>query len=209
MKISLADPFRSVVSRRLTRGSGCKPAAWTFSIRPLRRRGTFVLLLAGLVVGCGGEQQSRRSVVPPRQAWLTPPIIGGSPVYVRAGYGRAVDRLAASRGLWRRHPDRYTYHWFRCDQALHHCIPIPGATSDRYVLAMTDVGDAITVRVTAHYARASASAYSRATKPVTSRATRAFYIAPWGSDSYAGTKEKGIELARRVDFSRRVVRRRR
>lgn len=68
--------------------------------------------------------------------------------------------LTAVEGQWTNRPTHYTYSWEGDG------TPISGATSKTYTLVVGDVGDAITVVVTAYNAAGNASAESGATADV-------------------------------------------
>ena len=74
-------------------------------------------------------------------------------------------RLAASKGTWSGSPNSYGYQWKRCT-AAGACEPIAGATNPNYRPGTSDVGDTLTVAVTATNAGGSATAMSAATATV-------------------------------------------
>jgi hypothetical protein len=96
------------------------------------------------------------------------PRISGSPV--------VGQRLATTNGVWTGSlPISYTYQWFRCgsnggNPDASNCAVIAGATANSYVLASTDTGHRMRVRVTARNALGVETATSNATGAVTASA---------------------------------------
>jgi hypothetical protein len=82
--------------------------------------------------------------------------------------------LTASGGTWAgAAPITFAYQWVRCGADGgrpdgSNCPAIPGATTTRYVLASSDVGHRLRVRVTARNARGTATAASNATGRIAS-----------------------------------------
>ena len=71
---------------------------------------------------------------------LDPPTISGTP--------REEQPLTAQRGTWTNAPDSYAYQWLRCT-APADCIPIDGATGQRYAVRFADAGRTLVVDVSA------------------------------------------------------------
>lgn len=96
------------------------------------------------------------------------PVTSGAPVNTAlptiTGTAQAGDVLTASNGTWTNSPSSYTYQWNASGTA------ISGATSSTYTLISSEVGDTITVTVTATNSLGSASATSGSVGPVTSGA---------------------------------------
>jgi outer membrane protein assembly factor BamB len=78
-------------------------------------------------------------VLPPIPANMTPPTIAGIAIQGQT--------LAASPGTWTQTPTGYGYQWLDCRQGS--CAIEPGATSSSYLVAPSDIGAQIEVRVTA------------------------------------------------------------
>jgi hypothetical protein len=88
---------------------------------------------------------------PPAAANLTPPTVSGAPEPGKV--------LTASPGTWTEDPSSYAYEWELCVEFVSgpppaapsgfSCTPIPGATAATYLVAQSDVGRAIRVKVTA------------------------------------------------------------
>ena len=87
------------------------------------------------------------------------PAIGGSAVQG--------ETLGASAGSWSGAPTAYAYQWLRCDVAGLGCAAVTGAVSASFVVAATDVGATLRVRVTASNAGGSSDAISAPTAVVT------------------------------------------
>ena len=91
-----------------------------------------------------------------RPANVTAPTISGTP---------SVDsRLTANRGTWvGEAPITYSFQWLRCSTAGENCSEISGATDNQYLVADTDSGRTLRVRVTARNDAGSRSALSSPT----------------------------------------------
>jgi hypothetical protein len=109
----------------------------------------------GMLQGCGGSYRSSptQSNVPVDSAL---PAITGTP--------QVGSALAASTGTWTGSPTSYSYQWNANGTA------ISGATSSTYALISSEVGETITVTVTATNFGGSATATSNSVGPVTSGA---------------------------------------
>jgi hypothetical protein len=84
-----------------------------------------------------------------------------------AGTPQVGQTLTASNGTWTgQAPITYTYQWQQCDAAAANCQPIPGATSQTYVVQPTDVGKRLNVLVKATNSGGSTSKGSNATAVV-------------------------------------------
>jgi hypothetical protein len=83
--------------------------------------------------------------------------------------------LTAKAGSWTNDPTSYDYQWERCAAQ---CADISGATTATYQLALADVGDPITVKVTAVNATGSATATSSRTSEVTAPSTVQIVASP-------------------------------
>ncbi len=94
---------------------------------------------------------------------LVPPSVSFPPAI--AGVARQRDTLTAGPGAWNGStPLTYAYQWVRCDPAGTACSDIAGAggagASSTYTLTRADVGNVVTVRVTATNFAGSDSASS-------------------------------------------------
>jgi hypothetical protein len=88
-----------------------------------------------------------------------------------AGTAQAGQTLTASPGSWSgTQPISYAYQWLKCDAAGANCADVASATSSSYLLAPTDVGSTIRVRVTASSSAGSSSATSAQTAAVAAAA---------------------------------------
>jgi hypothetical protein len=92
----------------------------------------------------------------------SPPILTGTPIQGQ--------QLSVTAGTWSNGPTTSTYQWVDCTTAAAtSCTPISGATGSSYTLQASDVGEYVTVTVTAHNASSStASSQPTPLGPVTS-----------------------------------------
>ncbi|MEA2484428.1 MAG: hypothetical protein QOC55_2375 [Thermoleophilaceae bacterium] len=81
------------------------------------------------------------STLVPVPANVSPPSIGGSPTPGKT--------LSATQGSWSGAPASFAYRWLRCDSAGAACVPIGGASGDRYLVASADSGHTLRVEETA------------------------------------------------------------
>ncbi len=95
----------------------------------------------------------------------TPSAPVNSAVPTITGTAQVGQTLTASQGTWANSPTSYAYQWKRAGTA------ISGATSSTYVPVTADVGNALTVTVTAANATGSASSTSAATASVIAAAS--------------------------------------
>jgi hypothetical protein len=87
-----------------------------------------------------------------------------------AGTAQEGQTLTGNRGSWDgSEPIDYTLNWQRCDQNGGSCANISGANSAQYVLTSADVGNRDRLRVIAHNAAGSTTAYSQPTAVVTAK----------------------------------------
>jgi len=108
---------------------------------------------------------------------------------VISGTAQTGGVLTASTGTWTGSPTSYSYQWNANGTA------ISGATSSIYTLISSEVGDSITVTVTATNPSGSTAATSNPVGPVTSSVTTStpftplhlYFLSPAGSDSNSGT----------------------
>jgi GH25 family lysozyme M1 (1,4-beta-N-acetylmuramidase) len=95
----------------------------------------------------------------------TPPIIVGPP--------EAGQLLAAQPGTWQGgKPLTFSYQWEQCDAAGAHCVPIAGATGEKYRPVTADVGHSLKVVAAATSAAGSTDAPSVATVAVSPAGTK-------------------------------------
>ncbi len=78
---------------------------------------------------------------PARPGSLAPPIISGTP--------ESGQMLTASTGSWTNEPESYAYQWEDCSPYGESCKPIPGAVAATYVVSENEVGQRISVEVSA------------------------------------------------------------
>jgi hypothetical protein len=91
----------------------------------------------------------------------SPPTISGTPVEGQT--------LSEAHGSWSGAPTTYTYQWEDCAARGNHCVAIPGATAQTYVLRAADLGHRIRVTESAsNLGGAGAPAVSNATPKVLS-----------------------------------------
>ncbi len=100
---------------------------------------------------------------PGRPANTAEPSISGSPA--------VGQQLTANRGSWSGEaPITYAFQWLRCSTAGDNCSEISGATDSTYVVASSDAGRTIRVRVTARNDNGARSALSNQTAVVAGQA---------------------------------------
>jgi hypothetical protein len=119
------------------------------------------------------------------------PVTNGAPVNtalpVISGTVQVGDVLTSSTGTWTNSPTSYSYQW-KADGAA-----ISGATSSTYTLISSEVGDTVTVTVTATNSKGSTPATSASVGPVGGGSATTFtplhlyYLSPSGSDNNSGT----------------------
>ena len=97
-----------------------------------------------LAVGSGGSGSVTRPTA------TTAPSIGGTAV--------AGQQLSASVGAWSGSPTSFSYQWQRCDSTGLTCGAIPGAVTPAYVVTPGDIGQTISLVVTATGAGGSQAA---------------------------------------------------
>lgn len=76
------------------------------------------------------------------------------------------ELLTASNGRWTPAPDSFTYQWLQCNAAGGGCLPIPGATGERYRVRLADLYSTLRVDVTAKSGNGSTTARSDASDVV-------------------------------------------
>jgi RHS repeat-associated protein len=99
-------------------------------------------------------------------------IVAGPPVNTAlpamAGTPEEGKTLTASIGSWAGTATiTYTYQWQHCNSTGESCTNIAGATSEKYTVSSSDLGNAIRFTVTATNAEGTTSASAEATVPVT------------------------------------------
>jgi len=110
------------------------------------------------------EQMSIYATYTPGTA--TVPVSGAPPTV--SGTAQTGQTLTVSNGSWSETPTAYAYAWRRCDVTGAACAAIGGATGQRYVVGVGDVGSTLRATVTAsNSAGASAPASSAPTAVVT------------------------------------------
>ena len=122
--------------------------------------------------------------------------------------GVAVDgqTLTAATGSWSGSPTAYVRQWVRCDAGGAGCNDVAGATGTTYVLATTDVGSTIRVRITATNAMGSTSATSAQTAVVDSPPApgsfpASFFTGPLGMANILPGRSPGVLLGAFADGS--------
>jgi hypothetical protein len=94
---------------------------------------------------------------------VTPPYLPGSaPPPGIGGTATQGQTLTETHGGWANDPTNYGYQWEDCDVNGNACQPIPGANSQSYLLAASDVGHTIVVQETAASAAGSGDPASSA-----------------------------------------------
>ena len=83
-----------------------------------------------------------------------------------SGTAQQGNTLTATHGLWSNNPTGYGYTWQDCDSTGSNCETIVGATSSTYKAAAADVGQYVSVTVTAMNSGGAASVTSAGVGPV-------------------------------------------
>src|SRR5262249_40473447 len=71
--------------------------------------------------------------------------------------------IRVDTGRWRPRPSAFVYQWVRCSAELRACLPISGATTDKYDIAPADLGHALAAIVQARSGATSRAVFSTAT----------------------------------------------
>ncbi len=122
-----------------------------------------------VVTASDQEHQSTEASAGPIGPVTDPPPPSNSGPPVISGGTQAGDVVAASSGTWNS-PDTltYAYQWQLCNSSGTDCADILGATNDYYQLTSAEVGDEVTVVVTAtDQENQSTAATAPASGPVT------------------------------------------
>jgi RHS repeat-associated protein len=105
-----------------------------------------------------------------KNAWseVTPIVLASPPINTTvpsiSGTAREGQQLTATTGEWRGTANlAYAYQWLRCTSLGEGCLPIAGATTSTYLPQASDVGNTISVVVTATNVAGEASASSTIT----------------------------------------------
>jgi Big-like domain-containing protein len=89
----------------------------------------------------------------PSPTTATTSVLPAAPVPSTApgisGIAQQGKTLTASSGAWSNKPTSFAYSWQDCDSSGSACSPISGATSSTYILQASDVGQYVSVQVTA------------------------------------------------------------
>ena len=107
-----------------------------------------------------------------------------------SGTAQVGATLSVSNGTWLNSPFAYTYQWQQCDTIGDGCVQIPGAQSNTYTAGSGDIGDTLSVIVTATNANGS--------NWVTSTPSQVVSVAPPannGAPSISGTVQQGQTLS--------------
>jgi hypothetical protein len=126
-----------------------------------RRWPTIVgVALAAIVIGAlFGSFRNGSAAIAVKPANSTVPTIAGTP--------QQDSTLTAGNGSWTgTAPITFTYQWNRCDSQ--NCTKITGATENTYAVVKADVGNTLTVVVTATNSDGTDAATSKPTAAVTS-----------------------------------------
>jgi hypothetical protein len=146
----------------MTLDSKPRPRPWTGPIRPAAALAVAIAGIATAALASGAA----RAVVQTAPNNTAEPRINGNTT--------EGSTLNATNGTWSgTAPISYAYQWVRCPTSGgkgdgSDCATIGGATTSAYVLASSDAGKRLRVRVTASNSDGSATAASNATAPIQS-----------------------------------------
>jgi hypothetical protein len=109
-----------------------------------------------------------------------------------SGTVRRSETLTASSGSWKgTEPIGFSFRWLRCDARGAGCAPISGATSQKYLLADSDIGRTLRVEVTATNSAGAATALSNPSAVVAATGTAPASTSPPG---ISGLPQQGQTL---------------
>lgn len=145
-------------------GKNCAPitgaASSSYTLQASDVGDTIVAQVTASNLGGGNSAMSSptASVLPP------PPQIGTAPGI--SGIAQQGRTLNVSTGAWSNNPNQFAYVWRDCDSAGVTCSAIPGATSSSYTVQASDVGQYLSVKVTASNPGGQASVITASVGPV-------------------------------------------
>jgi hypothetical protein len=175
-----------------TAGTTCAPISGAASSSMYTVQSTDVGSTIEVVVtasNAGGgnpaTSDSTKTVLPVAPTVTGAPGIGGTP--------QQGVTLTASNGSWNNNPTNFTYAWEDCDSSGN-CSTISGASAKTYKLATTDVGELVSVTVTASNAGGATAVTSAPVGPVLPPAP-ANTAAPQITVTRVGTPEQGDTLS--------------
>jgi hypothetical protein len=123
--------------------------------QPTRLFGALACVLAFTGTAAAGPNPSPNAKGQQVATNSSPPTISGTTI--------EKSTLTGTTGSWSGGGISYAFQWFRCDTAGNGCLPIAGATTSSYLLALTDVGKTLRVIVEASNKNGTASAPSAPT----------------------------------------------
>ncbi len=144
--------------------------------------------------GSGGGSVSAASPRTPavtNAAGIVPVPVEQSPPAL-SGTSQEGQTLDASQGTWTNNPSSFAYQWMRCDGVS--CDAVPGASGPTYTPSGNDVGDQMTVDVTAGNAGGNSTAVSSARSGVVMGTSSVSLVATPGSP----VTDQGVTLVATV-----------
>jgi hypothetical protein len=129
----------------------------------------------------------------PEPTPISPPANTTMPAI--SGTATEGQQLSTTNGAWSGEPTSYAYQWRHCNTSGRTCTNISGATSSRYTLAASDVGDTMRVMVTAANSAGSSSMSSPTTATVTAPAPTTPAPANTALPTVSGTATEGQTLS--------------
>jgi Bacterial Ig-like domain (group 3) len=146
-------------------GTSCSPIVGaTSSSYMLRPSDVGAYITASVAASNAGGSAS------PATSGTVGPVLPAAPVVTGApgisGTAQQGSTLSASTGVWSNNPTGYSYVWQACTSAGSACSPISGATSNSFKLTQAQVGDYVSVIVTASNSGGHASVASAGIGPV-------------------------------------------
>ncbi len=121
-------------------------------------------IVAAVTASNSGGSSSPSSSAATASVLPAAPGIGTAPGIT--GTAQQSKTLTVSNGAWSNNPTAFAYAWQDCGTAGSACSPISGATSNSYTLQASDVGQYVSVQVTASNAGGRTPVFASSVGPV-------------------------------------------